>query len=69
MKRDDSERELRELHTKTDREMGKAKQVRSCQPINSYKCVRLIRPSFVCLFEQSVFENALPLIQLHFKMF
>lgn len=49
MKRDDSERELRELHTKTDREMEKAKQVRSYQPTNSFKRVRLIRPWVVCL--------------------
>lgn len=46
MKRDDCERELRELHTKTDRELEKAKQVCSNQP---FKCVKLIRPSFVCL--------------------
>lgn len=46
MKKDDCERELRELHTKTDREMEKAKQVCSNQP---FKCVKLIRPSFVCL--------------------
>lgn len=49
MKRDDSARALRELHTKTDREMEKAKQVCSNQPTNPFKCVRLIRPSFVCL--------------------
>lgn len=46
MKRDDCERELRELHTKTDREMDKAKQVCSNQP---FKCVTLIRPSLLCL--------------------
>lgn len=65
MKRDDSERELRELHTKTDREMEKAKQVCSHQPTNSFKSVRLIRPPSDCLntpfLRMLIFSKDLPL--------
>lgn len=69
MKRDDSERELRELHTKTDREMEKARQVRSYQPTNAFKCVRLIRPSVVCLDTSFFRKRSTSRIQFHFKMF